>query len=115
MYVMHIMNCLFCFRMGFGSLRQSFHALPMLCIRLSRTVMMQSGAHRLLLVALLLLALPDVLTFHVLFALPRFADRNRQFCAYSLHPISSAKFGLIPLLVFVSPSPDKFSCPYDLS
>ena len=52
--------------------------------------MMQSGAHRFAFVALLLLALPVVLTFQVLFALPRDADRNRQFCAYSLHPIFTA-------------------------
>ena len=40
---------------------------------------MQSGAGLFAFVALLLLALPVVLTFHVVFALPRFAERNRTF------------------------------------
>jgi len=39
----------------------------------------QSGAGLFAFVALLLLALPVVFTFHVLFALPRFADRRRTF------------------------------------
>ena len=43
------------------------------------------GAGRSAFVALLLLTLPVVLTFHVLLALPRFADRRRTFW-YSLHP-----------------------------
>ena len=46
----------------------------------------QSGAQRYALFALLLLRLPAVFTFHALFTLPRFAERNRQFCAYSLQP-----------------------------
>lgn len=41
--------------------------------------LMQSGAGLFAFVALLLLAFPDVLTFHVLFALPRFAERSRTF------------------------------------
>ena len=60
--------------------------LPCLRHRLSGFMMMQSGHPRFAFVALLLLAFPDVFTFHVLFALPRFAERNRQFWAYSLHP-----------------------------
>jgi len=40
---------------------------------------MQSGAGVFAFVALLLLALPDVFTFHTLFALPRLADRRRTF------------------------------------
>lgn len=39
----------------------------------------QSGAGLFAFVALLLLALPVVFTFHVLLALPRFADRRRTF------------------------------------
>ena len=45
----------------------------------------QSGAGRFAFVALLLLALPAVLTFHTLLALPRLAERRRTFW-YSLHP-----------------------------
>ena len=41
---------------------------------------MQSGAGRIAVLGLLLLALPVVFTFHVLL-LPRFAERNRTFCA----------------------------------
>ena len=37
------------------------------------------GANLFELLALLLLTLPDELTFHVLYALPRFAERNRTF------------------------------------
>ena len=40
---------------------------------------MQSGQPRLAFVALLLLALPVEFTFHALFALPRLAERKRQF------------------------------------
>ena len=61
--------------------------LPRLRHRLSGLVMKQSGHPRFAFVALLLLTLPDVFTFHVLFALPRFAERNRQFWDYSLHPV----------------------------
>ena len=39
----------------------------------------QSGAGLFAFVALLLLALPLVLTFHVLLALPRLAERKRTF------------------------------------
>jgi hypothetical protein len=49
--------------------------------------MKQSGQPRFAFVALLLLALPLVFTFHTLLALPRLAERKRQFWAYSLHPI----------------------------
>ena len=53
---------------------------------LIRPQMIQSGAHRFAFVAVLLLALPVEFTFHALFALPRLAERKRQFCAFSLHP-----------------------------
>ena len=44
------------------------------------------GEKRLALLALLLLTLPLEFTFHVLFELPRLAERRRTFC-YSLHPV----------------------------
>jgi hypothetical protein len=64
---------------GFGSLRHLI--LPWRCYAALFWGMLctQSGAQRFAFVALLLLALPDVFTFHALLALPRFAERNRQF------------------------------------
>ena len=100
--VMSIMKMLFALRQGFGSLRQNqahlCYAEAFLHFRMA-----QSGAQRLAFDALLLLALPVELTFHVLLALPRFAERNRQFCAYSLHPSG------VPFPVRVSPCPDEIA------
>lgn len=48
--------------------------------------MAQSGAQRKALYALLLLTLPVALTFQVLFALLRFAERKRQFCVITYAP-----------------------------
>ncbi len=70
-----------------------------------RPHVIQSGAHRFAFVALLLLALPVELTFHVLFALPRLAERKRQFCAFSLHPLFI--FWGVPFPVSVVPQPDQ--------
>ena len=41
---------------------------------------MQSASALFAFDALLLLALPDVLTYHVLYELPRFADLSRTVC-----------------------------------
>ena len=62
----------------FGSLRQS-RALRFLRKGFASRRVKQSGQPRFAFVALLLLALPVVFTFHVLFALPRLAERKRQF------------------------------------
>jgi hypothetical protein len=83
---MHIKEILFSPKAGDSAPCVMSFRLPRLRRRLSGFVMMQSGHPRFAFVALLLLAFPDVFTFHVLFALPRFAERNRQFWAYSLHP-----------------------------
>ena len=72
--------------------------------------MAQSGQPRFAFVALLLLALPVVLTFHVLYALPRLAERNRQFWAIAYTPfilktkvqISSCPNRSTPLSEFLS-------------
>ena len=101
--VMHIIEILFGLRLGFGSLRQMSVRSHCYVVDFRRTLMAQSGAHRFAFVALLLLALPVVLTFHVLFALPRFAERKRQFCAFSLHPIFLPVLGRISFPVFVPP------------
>lgn len=63
---------------GFGSLRQAGRA-HRLQRRHDAASIPQSGASLYAFVALLLLALPEVLTFHVLLALPRLAERKRQF------------------------------------
>ncbi len=47
--------------------------------RLSAAFVCTIGENLFALLALLLLTLPLELTFHVLFALPRFADRKRTF------------------------------------
>jgi hypothetical protein len=47
----------------------------------------QSGAQRLAFVALLLLALPVLLTIQALLPLPRLADRKRTLREYNLHPL----------------------------
>ena len=68
----------------FGSLR---HALPAHGLRpcFAPFGLAQSGAKPNVFVALLLLAYPVEFTFQALFALPRFAERRREFW---LQPVS---------------------------
>lgn len=81
MGVVGIIVVLFCrYGRDFGSLRQYPMRHTTYGDTLCRFGLMQSGAGLFAFVALLLLlAFPDVLTFHVLFALPRFAERSRTF------------------------------------
>ena len=71
-------NCL-AFRQGFRLLVYMHSAAPMLCISFHAPFAFTIGLNLFALLALLLLTLPLELTFHVLFALPRFAERRRTF------------------------------------
>ena len=79
MCVVGIIVVLFAFRRGVRLLASVPNTTHHLRWCYSRVRMKQSGAGRFAFVALLLLALPEALTFQALYALPRFAERNRTF------------------------------------
>lgn len=81
------------------------------CLTYSKTFyysISQSGAGLFAFVALLLLTLPVVLTFHALFAVPRLADRRRTDW-YSLHPRCKPLYALRLQAgnIFIVPSPNE--------
>ena len=71
--------------MAFDSVYIQHCVEPVLCTGRMNALTYNPGAHLLALLALFVFTLPDVLTFHTLFALLRLAERRKQFCAFTAY------------------------------
>lgn len=89
-YIPHHNGIVLPFGRAFGSVYSLIYEASALCANRAFVIPYNLGAHLLALFALFVFTLPDVLTFHTLFALLRLAERRKQFCAQTAYSPNSS-------------------------